>query len=432
MKQYLKWAVCGLVLLWLTGCNRAGSRGQLQGTLLVWHTWPAPHGEMLTTSLDSFMEINPGVAVVSEYVPEDELQDRFVDQAAAGLGPDMIIGVTPTTVRALAGQNLLVDLAVYEADLSTLQIRAVDALRVNESLFGLPIAAYTQVLFYNTRHAERAPGTLTEVLEMARSGQTFAFPAGFRQSFWGIRGLGGEINIEGTQVEITDGLSEWLQWLLRAQKEPNMILSDDPDELYALFASGRATYYVGESIRLPQLREQLGDDMVKVAYLPDSLPPETEEETEETPQAEDIYGTSQPPGAFLELEVAALSRTSARKELALQLVLFLANPVHQRRLASSDLGHVPINQRVRYDHRLSASETIIVRQSATAVIVPLQDIHIQEQLSDIADGVYAQVMEGVLEPEDAVLQIEDELRLLAEAENADPLATAFSPISERK
>ena len=210
MKRYWIWAASCIVLLWLTGCNRSDGARQLQGTLLVWHTWPTPHGEMLTTSLNSFMEINPGVSVVSEYVPEDELLARFVDQAAAALGPDLIVGVTPPTVRELAGQNLLVDLAPYEPDVSTLQVRAVDALRVDESLFGLPIAAYTQVLFYNKRKAERAPETLTEVLEMARSGHTFAFPAGFRHSFWGIRGLGGEISIDGTQVEITDGLGEWL------------------------------------------------------------------------------------------------------------------------------------------------------------------------------------------------------------------------------
>lgn len=195
-----------------------------------------------------------------------------------------------------------------------------------------------------------------------------------------------------------------------------MILSDDPDELYELFASGRATFYIGKSIQLPRLRERLGDDVVGVAYLPVNAEPEPIEEEAESPPVEDLYGAIQPPGAFLELEVAALSRMSSRKKLALQLVLFLANPVHQRRLASSDLGHVPINQRVRFDHRLSASETTIVRQSSTAIIVPLQDITDLEQLSDIADGVYAQVLEGVLEPEEAVLQIQEELRLESEAE----------------
>ena len=383
--------------------------------------WPDAHGDMLTTSLNSFSEVNPGVAIVSEYVPEDELLDRFTDQAAAGLGPDLIVGVTPAMVRELAGRNLLVDLARYEPDVPDLPTRTVNAMRVREALYGLPIAAYTQVLFYNKKNADRAPQTLPEVLDVARSGQIFAFPAGFQHSFWGIRGFGGEIVMDGSQVSITDGVSEWLQWLQRAQKEPNMILSDDSEELYALFASGRATFYIGESIRLPQLRERLGDDVVGVAFLPLNAGPESAEAGGEAPPVGDLYGASQPPGAFLELEVAALSRISARKKLALQLVLFLANPVHQRRLASSDLGHVPINQRVRYDHRLSASETTIVRQSTTAVIVALPDIAVLEQLSGIADGVYAQVLEGVLEPEEAVSQIQDELRLEDEAGIADLL-----------
>ncbi len=416
MKRFWNWTALCFLLVLFAGCNRSEELHQLQGTLLIWHTWPAPHGEMLTTSLNSFREVNPGVSIVSEYVADDELLERFVDQAAAGLGPDLIVGVTPAMVRELAGRNLLVDLDRYEPDAADLPNRAVDALRVREALFGLPIAAYTQVLFYNKRSAERAPQTLPEVLDVARSGQIFAFPAGFRHSFWGIRGFGGEMDFNGRQATITEGLGQWLQWLQRAQKEPNMILSDDPDELYELFASGRATFYIGKSIQLPRLRERLGDDVVGVAYLPVNAEPEPIEEEAESPPVEDLYGAIQPPGAFLELEVAALSRMSSRKKLALQLVLFLANPVHQRRLASSDLGHVPINQRVRFDHRLSASETTIVRQSSTAIIVPLQDITDLEQLSDIADGVYAQVLEGVLEPEEAVLQIQEELRLESEAE----------------
>ena len=431
MKQLCKWSFLCFVLLLLAGCTRSDGEQELQGTLLVWHMWPEAHGDMLTTSLNSFSEVNPGVAIVSEYVPEDELLDRFTDQAEAGLGPDLIVGVTPAMVRELAGRNLLVDLARYEPDVSDLPSRTVDAMRAREALYGLPIAAYTQVLFYNRKSADQAPQTLPEVLDVARAGHIFAFPTGFQHSFWGIRGFGGEIAMDGSQISITDGVSEWLQWLQRAQKEPNMILSDDSEELYALFADGRATFYIGESIRLPQLRERLGEDVVGVAFLPLNAGPESAEADGTAPPVGDLYGASQPPGAFLELEVAALSRISARKKLALQLVLFLANPVHQRRLASSDLGHVPINQRVRYDHRLSASETTIVRQSTTAIIVPLPDIAILERLSAIADGVYAQVLEGVLDPEEAVLRIQEELRLENEAGITDLLTLAGEGQTER-
>lgn len=445
-----RWAALILAALWLAGCGRTGGARQLQGTLLVWHTWPAARGETLDAFFDSFMEINPAVTVVSEYVPLDDLLARFDDQAAAGLGPDLIIGVTPAMTRELAGKNLLADLTPYEPDVSNLLVRAVDALRVNAEaeelspLFGLPIAAHTQVLFFNKKRVEQAPQTLNEVLEVARAGQIIAFPSDFQHSFWGIRGFGGEIVIDGgvsatgvvdgyvrngAQVTIDGGLDEWLQWLQSAQKEPNIILSDDPEELYALFASGRATYYIGESIRLPQLREQLGEDAVGVAYLPDNIQPTLSEDSETTPPAQKLYGSDEPPGAFLALEVAALSNISARKKLALDLLIFLTNPVHQRRLASSDLGYVPINQRVRFDHRLSASETTIVRQSGTAVIISLQDIRLLERLSEISNAVYAQVLEGVLEPEEAAAQIQEALRLAAAEEGADPLAEVSATAS---
>ena len=436
-----RWTLFILVALWLAGCGWAKRERPLQGTLLVWHTWPASQGEALEAFFDSFMEINPGVTVVSEYVPLSDLFERFDDQAAAGLGPDLLIGVTPAMTRELAGKNLLTDLAPYEPDVSNLLVRAVEALRVNAGaealspLFGLPVAAHTQVLFFNKKRVDQAPRTLNEVLEVARADQIIAFPSDFQHSFWGIRGFGGEILIDGgvssegvtdgyvrngAQVTIDGGLDEWLQWLQVAQKEPNIILSDDPEELFALFANGRATYYIGESTRLPLLRERLGEETVGVAYLPDNVQSTLTEENETIP-GQELYGAEEPPGAFLDLEVAALSSISARKRLALELILFLTNPVHQRRLASKDLGYVPINQRVRFDHRLSASETTIVRQSGTAVIVSLQDIHLLERLSDIANAAYAQVLEGVLEPEEAAIQIQEALQLAAEEEKSDPL-----------
>ena len=398
----------------LTACTNQERR--LQGTLLVWHTWPGVHGDMLTTSIDSFVEVNPGVVIVSEYVPREDLLSRFLDQAAAGLGPDLLLGVSPATVRQLATADLLVDLAPYEPDLSKLNANTVDALRLNRLLPGLPISAYTPVLFYNRRSVEQPPRTLDEVLTVARSGQIFAFPTGFRHSFWGLRGIDGVSDAKQDAFAITDGLPNWLRWLQRAQAEPNMVLSDDQEELYALFASGRASYYIGESIQLPDLRQRLGEETVGVAPLPDGSP--TEATTGEVGTDTEVpFTIHQPLGAFLELEIAAISRISARKELALQLILFLTNPVHQRRLASSDLGHVPVNQRVRYDHRLSPSQSTIVRQSATAVVIPLREIPAMGILGEVADGVYAQVMEGVLEPDNASDQIFEDLNLVIEEVN---------------
>ena len=127
---------------------------------------------------------------------------------------------------------------------------------------------------------------------------------------------------------------------------------------------------------------------------------------------QELYSTSEPAGSFLELEVATVSDISSKKELALALILFLTNPVHQRKLANSDLGYVPINQRVRFDHRLSPAETIIVRQSGTTALASLQDIHLIAQMSDVANEVYEQVLEGVVEPADGALNIQENLRLV--------------------
>lgn len=190
MERLWKWIGLLIAVSWLVGCGAVGSEPrQLHGTLLVWRTWPAPQATMMDGFFDSFMEINPEVVVVSEYVPKDELTARFTDQAAAGLGPDLLVGISPTTIRTLVEQKLLVDLAPYAPDTSNLQTRAVAALLLEEQIYGLPFAAHTQVLFFNKARVQQPPRTLDEILKVARAEAIVALPTDFQHSFWGIRGF---------------------------------------------------------------------------------------------------------------------------------------------------------------------------------------------------------------------------------------------------
>jgi maltose-binding protein MalE len=407
--------VSGVILLVLLAAAVASCLRQspptdvLRGRLLVWHTWPEPYSAQLEASLETFSQVNPDVLVMSEYVDAARLEARFLDQTAAGLGPDLILGTTPTVVSLLADKGLLADLAP-RIDPDAWPLYGLDALRVDDALHAVPVAASTKVLFYNSRYTDTVPLTLDDLITLARADQIAVLAADFEHSFWGIDAHGGEVSFQGGRPAVTAGLAEWLTWLQRAQKEPNIVITSDAVEAYELFADGFAAYFVGQSTLLPHLRERLGEANVGVALLPGALAETDTAGDSATTQTERLSGASGPPGSFLDLQLGVVSSVSTQDRLALALLGFITNPVQQRELAVSGLGYAPLNRRVRFDVRIPHAEAVIVRQSSIAAVVPLRDIPAFEQLLAIADDGFAQVLGGVVEPEEGARVIQQQLR----------------------
>ncbi len=377
------------------------SKLSLRGRLLVWHTWEEPDSLVLESFFDSFMEVHPGVRIVSEYVPADQLRERFNDRISAGLGPDLLIGPELGFVRELVDQDALIDLSELELETQFLLPRAVDALRMDDGLYGLPLAARTNVLYYNKNMVETPVTTLDELILAARDGQVIAIPVDFHEIYWGVRAFGDELMDEGGQINVSEGFTDWATWLLKAQEEPTIILSRDKKDLYELFSSGRAAYFIGDSTLAPELRVELGDESLGVALIPRNAENKDEETVDPT-----MGG--QPPvsdGGFLEIEAIVLNTLSTEQWLNAQLAEFLVNPVHQRQLTTGDLGQIPVSSRVRFDPRISEAETMMIRQSSNTAMTPLPYIRLEEGLTEIGNDIYTQLLEGVLTPEEAAEQM---------------------------
>ena len=82
-----------LVLIFLTSCSPkdvdtiSDSQPQsIQGQILVWHSFEDKIKEIMQDSLNDYMQIYPNVRIVSEYVPNDQLERQFRQQVNRGLG----------------------------------------------------------------------------------------------------------------------------------------------------------------------------------------------------------------------------------------------------------------------------------------------------------------------------------------------------------
>lgn len=392
-----------LCVVFVSGCSNLRAdveSGKLSGTILVWHSWPEPESELIEQLLIEFMAVHPETTIVTEYIPKELLEEEFVEHFAAGLGPDLLIGAELWLLNDLAGQDLLVDLSAYDQTYDELLNHSIDALRIEDALYGVPFAAYTPVLFYNKRMVETPARTLSELLEHAQAGNVISLPTNFHISYWGVRAFGGSLYDDETgEVHSDPAFVAWLEWLAQAQRIPTVFLSPDYGELRQVFASGQSAYFVGDSIDLPVLRAALGDDQVGVGLLPRV---DGAEEGEGALEGSMLLDNGFAPGSFLDLEVITVSTISAHKELCLALIDFFINQTHQRELAQRDLGHIPMNRYVRFDPRFSATESTLVRQSTTAVSIPLPIMDQLLTLAEVSTEIHVQVLEGVVEPDEAV------------------------------
>lgn len=363
---------------------------------------------MIEELLDSFRGLYPGVTVVSEYVPADDLVGRFADQVSAGLGPDLLIGIRLGILRDLVDSGLLLDLSRYEFTDSTMREfmefdlgmeelvpDAVDALRISSSLYGLPFACDTKVLYFNKNLVHNRITSLSKLLEAAQAGEVILLPIDYHHAYWGVRAFGGQVLDEEGNVALDQGLVAWLEWLLEAQLEARIILNSHYEDLRESFAQGTAAHFVGNTSDLSMLTERLGEEVLGVATLPMAL------QVDQNGKA----------ASFLELQVLAGSRVSGEEEALLSLMAFLTNQTQQRKLALSGLGKIPVNRNVSFDSRLSPVPATLIRQSRDAVIVPLALVHKQEMVREIGDEIYLKVLEGELAPEEAASQLVEQVNL---------------------
>ncbi|MEM7130077.1 MAG: extracellular solute-binding protein [Chloroflexota bacterium] len=414
---HFSWLLIISLVFTLVGCSNS-SRSQradaeLNGALLVWHNWPEPESQLIEHFLDEFMKIHPRVNIASEFVSGEELNELYAQQMASGLGPDLLIGPELSIVYDLVRQDLLLDLSTTDFATTTLQLQAIKALTLDDHLYGIPFAAYTNVLYYDRKIVDEPAFAMTDLLTAAENDLKVAIPTDFYYAYWGIRNFGGQLVDTNGNVLADDGFVKWLEWLSLAQKE-GLYLSSNYGELLRFFAEGNAAYFIGDSSELPYLQEVLGEDRVGVARLPyrgeDNEEEGDEEGDNEVSDAEALLAQRFSSGSFLELEVMAISQMSAQKELSLKVIEFFVNQTHQREIAEANLGQIPLHRSVRIDERFSPIESVLIDQSRSAIILPLEMIPIAKILRVIGNDTYHQVLEGVLPPSEAVEQLRQEIQ----------------------
>ncbi|MEZ4557028.1 MAG: extracellular solute-binding protein [Caldilineaceae bacterium] len=240
------------------------------GAATVWHALRGDEAQVFTALADEFAATCPGVTLELSFVPYAEVVDRFTQEALAGGGPDLLYE-NSRWLAPLAERGLLLDLSerVTPSFLQQFIPGAVQTMRYNQRLYGIPESVTVLALFYNTTQIADPPIDLQQLVQGVDASTRLALPVSFYRGYWGMDPFGGfEFDsYTGTLLDVT-GLTAWLDALQRVDDEPGTDLYFDYAAAEDAFAFEEAAYLVAGSSALPRLREELGEDRFRVVPLP--------------------------------------------------------------------------------------------------------------------------------------------------------------------
>lgn len=258
-----------ILCLLLSACTTQSLSQPYAGRVLLWHSL-ADEAEQATLDrvLNRFIDIYEDVEVVSNFVSRDDMLERYQTAAAAGLGPNLVLGQSEW-VLTLVENDLIADLSPFDPRTDIYYTGAITNLRYQDGLYGLPLAMRPVALYYNTNLVETPASTLDELLQEAASGNRVAINTRFDRAFWGTQAFGGSLfDSEGRTILNEGGFANWLRWLRSAQDAPGVFLARDAETLVDLFTRQRVAYMVATPDVLPAARAALGEETVGVIPLP--------------------------------------------------------------------------------------------------------------------------------------------------------------------
>lgn len=153
--------------------------------------------------LDDFRQLYPEVELLSEYIPQDKLLKEFIPKSKAGLGATVFIDFAQQ-IPDIAKSGSIQPLKEKTLNVSTFLPSIITQIRYQGKTYGIPLVSQVRVLCYNQAKLKPLPSTEDQTLTQPPFG---------------------------------------LEWLKKAETQPNFILVRNRDILHDAFAQGRLTYY---------------------------------------------------------------------------------------------------------------------------------------------------------------------------------------------
>jgi maltose-binding protein MalE len=240
---------------------------------VLWHSWGGGDGDALASILGNFQTRYPQVTVDTMFVADSELPKAYADAVLAGSGPDLVLASTWWLSDFVdLGVVQPLDMTVDPLAVDGLWPAAVDNMRWEGQLYGLPVSFEVVSLFVNNALAPGGPpATTADLLAQAQAAPTQG--AGLYNSlyhlYWGLPAYGGTLFDPNGAVVLDQGgdVAGFLAWLRQMNQTQGSYVDTDYGMLLDRFKKGEFAYFVDGPWAIDELSAALGTNL-QVASLP--------------------------------------------------------------------------------------------------------------------------------------------------------------------
>ena len=236
-------------------------------TITFWHGYTGTEAEINQQVVDAFMAANPDVTVEVLAVPFEEFQNKYQTEAASGGGPT-VLTMPQDRMAAYQAADLLAVVPDDTALLSALLPAAVEAGRIDGSLYGVAINNKVLALYYNKSKVSEPPATFDELLASAKD-NGLALTADWFHNYMWLGAFDGDLfDAEFKAVpDSAEGVSA-LEYFKSVCESEGVTCDGDDGSMDALFRDGTVAYRIQGPWIAGDAVKDLGAENVGVAKIP--------------------------------------------------------------------------------------------------------------------------------------------------------------------
>ena len=240
------------------------------GPIRLLTTWTNAELSALNTIILRYAQQCPAAKLLLTQTSPEELLSQAGANAELLSANDLFLG-SQATLNQLARAEQVQPLDGL-ADLDLLQRfwpEALEAMRVDRSLYGIPMILDVDSLYFNRTMVSQPALTLADLKSEAEIGVPIVFAGSFAANFWQISAFGGQL--PDAELALAVGSQPWveaLQWLAEGVEAGTISLVDSEPAAMQRFIAGDSAYLVGGPQLMPGLIAELGSDVIGVTPLP--------------------------------------------------------------------------------------------------------------------------------------------------------------------
>jgi len=383
-KQFLSILSVFIILAFvLSSCGQtatpvADAAADVPVEVTLWHSYQTGSAEEATINelVKRAIAANPTWKIDVLQIPFDQIFNKYQTEVSAGAGPDMFVAPNDD-LGTWARGGLVAPLDdLLAGKLENVSDVAVNGMKVDGVLYGVPESAKAVALYYNTDLVTAPPKTTDELMALVEGGTQLNLFLGAYHMFGFTGAFGGKL-MDDTGKCIADqgGWAEAMQYILDL-KSAGAVVESDYAKAETPFREGSAAMFVNGPWSLADYKTDLGDKL-GVIMLPEGIA-----------KASPLNG----------IDGFYINPNSKNIEGAVAVALFLTNK-DSSQYYTDNAGHVPIRSDVTSADPLIAA---FAEASATGFPRP-QSAEFANFWTPFGDA-WTKVIEGASTPTDAAAE----------------------------